>query len=206
MGRTLPVGAASRRYRRIREASRALDFGCGTGRLVTTLAAYVPHVFAVDREPAMVEAARRNAGRVAECVMCTQDERTPFPAGFFDLVLCSSVLCVTTRELFARSLQEIARVAKPGATLLLLEQVAASRGLGLKRYLAALHESGFEAVRAYPIRGRTSLFTSLAGRCRWIPAVSYPALAALEIAMTARSSTARAADSYVEYTIVGKRV
>jgi SAM-dependent methyltransferase len=68
---------------------RALDFGCGVGRLAIPLARRVPQVIGVDVTPRMVELARQNAERFGVGNVAFQvtgdrfDEEVP---GEFDLV------------------------------------------------------------------------------------------------------------------------
>jgi len=94
----------------------------------------------------------KGAGGYAKRIACWRAGDVAFEARWFDFVLGSSVLSVTAVKLFDASLREIARLLKPGGTLLLLEQVAPKRGLALPHYYHALLKQGFENVRAYPIR------------------------------------------------------
>src|SRR6266545_4390324 len=73
---------------------RALDFGCGVGRLTRALASRFEQVDGVDVSPTMVAAARRYGGaseRVRFHVGATPDLRS-FASGSFDLVLSILVL------------------------------------------------------------------------------------------------------------------
>lgn len=183
---------------------RALDFGCGTGRFLKVLSASCGELYAVDREPAMIEAARAHADGCAKRIECWDEPQTSFEASFFDFVLCSSVLCVTTSELFERSLAEIARVSVSGGTLLLLEQIAHARGLTLSRYCSSLSKAGFEILRAYPIRSGWSPFTRLVTAQPWIPVRSFDALADFEL-MTAARAYGPETYPYVEYAVAARR-
>lgn len=87
---------------------RALDFGCGVGRVAIPLAAGVAQVVGVDISPAMLEEAGRNAARMA----CTgtswvlSDDTLSRVEGRFDLVHSCIVLqhidVARGRELFRR--------------------------------------------------------------------------------------------------------
>jgi ubiquinone/menaquinone biosynthesis C-methylase UbiE len=182
----------------------ALDFGCGTGRFIEMLSSRAARVVATDKEPAMVDAARLYAGRHgAEIVLCDATS-TPFSAATFDLTLCSSVLHVAVRSMVPEMVRELARVTKPGGTLLLLEQVASDRGLTMSFYDAALSRAGFKILRAYPIRSATSFFTQLAAVWHWIPYSWFPRLAAAELVLTRRApNTSRAA--YMQFAFVAVR-
>ncbi|HKE94833.1 MAG TPA: class I SAM-dependent methyltransferase [Povalibacter sp.] len=60
---------------------RALDFGCGVGRLVLPIAARVPEVIGIDVSPSMLEEARRVAAHLPAVSFSQQ-----IPDGPFDLV------------------------------------------------------------------------------------------------------------------------
>lgn len=68
--------------------ARALDFGCGVGRLVTALAAEVPSVVGVDVSPDMLQEAKRNcAARGLQNVeLVLGDEELSRVEGQFDLI------------------------------------------------------------------------------------------------------------------------
>lgn len=190
--------------RELREAghiTNALDFGCGTGRFFKLLSEYAARVTGVDKEPLMVDAARRYAGNSAAEIVCCPGAQLPFDSSLFDFTLCSSVLCVTMEELLAQVVNELARVTKAGGTLLLLEQVWDDRGLPIKRYHDALSRAGFQIARTYPIRSGSSLFTKWAARSQWIPESAFPKLAAAELFLTARASTSNRL-TYTQYAIV----
>lgn len=199
---TIVLGAELRRLGSLR---RVLDFGCGTGRLLKVLSARCSEVYAVDTEPSMLRAAQRYAGRCASQIVQWDTGNVPLGDGLFDFVLCSSVLSVTTRDLFDVSLLEIARLSKAGGTLLILDQVSIERGLTLNSYGTALANAGFEIVRMYPIRTATSRITALVTRRAWIPEASFSVLAAIELALTRKRTFSRPAP-YVEYAIVARRI
>lgn len=194
-----------RELRRAGPIERALDFGCGTGRFLKTLRRYGAIVYGADREPAMVDAARAYAYAFADWIECSENDEIPFADGIFDFVLCSSVLCVTAPRLIDPSLREMARVARSGATLVLLEQIALTRGLTLRRYFNALARAGFDPLRIYPVRAAGSRFTRLMARHRWIPAWSYGLFARVELTATARNPRTARRDPYIEYAIVARR-
>jgi SAM-dependent methyltransferase len=73
---------------------RALDFGCGVGRLTQALASRFEHVTGVDISSTMIESARthdRHAGRV-EYVMNDVPSLARFPDRSFDLVYSTITL------------------------------------------------------------------------------------------------------------------
>jgi len=107
-----------------RERGRALDIGSGPGQIVLKLARRLTRwkFIGVDRSETMIAQARQSlaaTGEVAGRVefQSADGNRLPFPDATFDLVLCNSVLhhFEEPRNLLA----EMARVAKPGAAILL---------------------------------------------------------------------------------------
>jgi SAM-dependent methyltransferase len=98
-----------------------LDVGCGDGTYALAAAGSGARVVGVDRSPADVEAARRNAAdagvplelHVADALAI------PFPAGRFDVVLAVTVVCFVPDP--AAAVSEIARVLRPGGVLVIGE-------------------------------------------------------------------------------------
>jgi ubiquinone/menaquinone biosynthesis C-methylase UbiE len=106
-----------------RERGRALDIGCGPGQIVLKLARQLKlwKFAGVDRAPNMIAQARGSLELVKEAagrVEFHEDNgnQLAFADGSFDFVMCNSVLhhFAEPRNLFV----EIARVAKPGAAIL----------------------------------------------------------------------------------------
>lgn len=201
----LHVRVLKRELRDWGSVSSALDFGCGTGRFIKTLAACSDRVCATDKEAAMLEAARTYAdGCNVEIAQC-QAANVPFDDAQFDFVLCSSVLCVTLDDMVEDIVKELARVTKSGGRLLLLEQVAEARGLAASRYYDALKAAGFQLVRAYPMRSADSKITSLVTRNAFIPVWLFRPLASIELLIT-RLYARRPPPRYIEYAIVARKL
>ena len=140
---------------------RALDLGCGDGRLTTALRAGA--VAGADVSAVALERARRRLPD-AELVLLEPDEPLPFSDNAFGLVLCAETLeHVRDLQLF---LSEARRVLQPGGTLAVSTPAhgrltgAAALALGLERRFhplsphirfltrrslrALLHDLGFE--------------------------------------------------------------
>lgn len=200
----LHVKVLERELAHVRGGTNFLDFGCGTGRFISTLSCRCIRLVAVDKEPAMIESAKAYAAKENVQFECCEPTGIRFARGYFDFVLCSSVLCVTVPHLLESIVCELGRVTRSGGRILLLEQVSAARHLPLRRYRDALTKAGFVIDRAYPIRRATSLPTSLVAKHSWIPASCFSALAALEVFATS-ALPSHAADPYVEYAIAASR-
>jgi ubiquinone/menaquinone biosynthesis C-methylase UbiE len=142
---------------------RALDVGCGDGRLTAELDA--ASLTAADVSAVALERAR---GRVPEASFVELDPDVPFPLddSSFDLVLCAETIeHVRDVQLF---LSEIRRVLRPGAELALTTPAAPMLGPPedplsphLRRFTRralrrVLGELGFD-VRSLERRSRTLL-------------------------------------------------
>jgi ubiquinone/menaquinone biosynthesis C-methylase UbiE len=102
---------------------RALDAGTGTGALAFALAPNVAEVLALDREPALLEEARRRAGAFPNVTIAEGDiTRLDLASGTFDLAGCARTLHHVRRPELA--LSELARVTRFGGHVLVIDQIA----------------------------------------------------------------------------------
>jgi ubiquinone/menaquinone biosynthesis C-methylase UbiE len=116
----------------------ALDAGCGTGSLALALAPNVAEVVGVDTREDYLEAAR--AAAPANVRLEVGDVmKLPFGYAEFDLVCCHRVLHHVRRPELAVS--ELARVARPGGKIFLVDQ------LGSSDPLVTLEMDRFERLR-----------------------------------------------------------
>ncbi|MGD0700601.1 MAG: alpha-(1-_3)-arabinofuranosyltransferase family protein [Trebonia sp.] len=101
--------------------ARALDFGCGAGRLTRALAARFELVVGVDIAPAMLDLARRDNPVAARCefLLNTRPDLALLGDGEFDLVYSSVVLQHLPPGLIRGYLTELARVLRPGGSLVI---------------------------------------------------------------------------------------
>lgn len=100
----------------------ALDVGVGTGRQALRLAERGARVVGCDLSPEMLTVAhskRTSSGRPLALVRATAEATFPFPAEYFDLVLCSLVLSHVTN--LHACLQEFARVQAHSGVCLISE-------------------------------------------------------------------------------------
>lgn len=98
-----------------RGAARALEVGCGEGRVSRLLKELGHHVTATDAVAALVEAAR--AANSADRYVVAPAADLPFEAGSFDLVVAYNVLMDV--EDVPAVVTEMARVLAPGGTVLI---------------------------------------------------------------------------------------
>lgn len=112
---------------------RALDFGCGAGRLTQGLAGHFDEVVGVDIAPSMLELARLH-DRTGRCrfVLNQTDSLSGIASATFDFVYSNIVLQHVEPRFTRRYLAEFVRVLRPGGLLLFqlpVERVpAAPRG------------------------------------------------------------------------------
>ena len=117
------VAAVLRRAEEIRplvRRGRALDFGCGVGRLTQALASHFDHVCGVDISPAMIERAREynRAGSRCEYVVNESADLSRFPDGHFDLIYSSITLQHMPTRYAKRYIAEFMRVLDRNGLLL----------------------------------------------------------------------------------------
>ncbi|MBM3296750.1 MAG: methyltransferase domain-containing protein [Candidatus Aminicenantes bacterium] len=129
--------------------SRALDFGCGAGRLTQALGGYFESCDGVDIAPSMIELARKLNARGDRCrfqVNAAADLKL-FEDGRFDLVYSNIVLQHMPPELFAKYIREFVRVLAPeGVAVFQLPDEKGTRRVEAAGVpLAPLPESAFRA-------------------------------------------------------------
>jgi SAM-dependent methyltransferase len=109
---------------------RALDFGCGAGRLTRTLAGHFSECVGVDISESMVAEARRINADCDGCTFVVNEtaDLRRFPDASFDLVYSTLVLQhLPSRRLVAAYVAEFVRVVSPGGAAVF--QLPTSLGL-----------------------------------------------------------------------------
>jgi SAM-dependent methyltransferase len=100
---------------------RAIDVGCGAGALALALAPLVREVVGVDRVPELLELARERAPANAQFVEGDATELS-FDTASFDLAGTLRTLHHVRRPELV--IAELARVARPGGRVLVIDQLA----------------------------------------------------------------------------------
>jgi len=102
------------------------DLGCGTGTTAEYLAHVVRKVIAVDREPAMLEAARKRLAAF-DNVEFRQDELTALSIDDDAVDAAVALLVMVCLPQPSEALGEIARVLRPGGVAMIIDMVAHGR-------------------------------------------------------------------------------
>jgi len=102
------------------EKRRALDFGCGAGRITQALGAHFEEIHGVDIAPSMIALAERynRLGDRCHYVLNTEPDLRIFPDRHFDLIYSVLTLQHMPPHLARGYLQEFLRVLRPEGALL----------------------------------------------------------------------------------------
>ena len=143
-----------------RQRRRALDFGCGVGRLTQALALHVDTAIGLDVAPSMVERARafnRHGDRVRYEVQAAPP-LDALPSRTFDVVYTGRVLQHIAPEYSRQYIAELARLVAPGGFLSFdvpgrwLDEPALPAGaLPFGAYRARLATAGRPGVSAHQV-------------------------------------------------------
>jgi SAM-dependent methyltransferase len=125
---------------------RALDFGCGVGRLTQALARRQERVVGADISPVMIDIARR-LNRYSDRVeyLCTADRGLEtLQSGSFDCIYSIIVLQHVPPDLSAQYLNEFFRLLEPGG--LLVFQLPSHRDSPREAEIKAMPETAYSAA------------------------------------------------------------
>jgi len=110
----------------VKPGDSILEVGCGTGTL--TLAAKKAagssgKACGIDIIPGMIEASQRKAAEAKEEIdfRLAGIDSIPFPADYFDEVMCSFMIFHMSETTRQKGIPEIQRVLKPGGRLLIVD-------------------------------------------------------------------------------------
>lgn len=125
---------------------RALDFGCGVGRLTRALAPHFRHCHGVDVSAPMIAAAGKLNAEFSNCefVLNGHPDLRIFPDGHFNLIYSVLVLQhLPTRAAIAAYVADFARVLAPGGLLAcqIPSHIPLRRRLQLRRRLYGILRS-----------------------------------------------------------------
>ena len=100
--------------------TRAMDFGCGVGRITRALAEHFGHVTGVDVAPSMIARAKALHAGCANCtfVLNRSPNLRAFPDGSFTVVYCRLVLQHIKPSIVRGYIPELVRVLEPGGVLM----------------------------------------------------------------------------------------
>ncbi len=182
---------------------RALDFGCGGGRLTGSLLAYADDAYGVDPSAEMLALALELGPVPDDHLRLWRTGLLPFEPGFFDLFISVGVTLTTT--VLGRAAEALPPVCSRDALGVFIEQVDASRGLTLDHYVETLTGAGFDVVSAVPIRRSSrSPFRRMATVADW-PGWVVGGLVRAEMADIARRPPKAGAPGYADHAIVVRR-
>ena len=130
---------------RPRAGERALDAGCGTGIYTAWLAGAGLEVTGLDRDPAMLAAARKKApaARLVEGDV----SRLSFGDGEFDLVLAVTLFCFLDGPARAAAARELVRATRPGGRIVIGELARLSLWAAGRRLRAWLGSTAWSGAR-----------------------------------------------------------
>ena len=96
--------------------TRALDFGCGVGRITRALTEHFDEVIGIDVASSMIERARALTPDTPRCtfVVNRASHLRQFPSGSFAVVYCRLVLQHIEPPIIRRYIPELVRVLQPG--------------------------------------------------------------------------------------------
>lgn len=99
---------------------RALDFGCGAGRVTQALARHFDHVIGIDISAPMIELARRHnrAGERCEYLVNTGPDLALLPSASLDFIYSNITLQHMSPRWSRGYLREMLRLLAPGGALL----------------------------------------------------------------------------------------
>ena len=136
---------------------RALDFGCGVGRLTGALADRFGEAVGVDISPEMLLLARQHNRRGGRCLFAAnQGDLRQFDDASFDFVYTKLVLQHMSRSEVRAYLPEFLRVLRPGALLVfqLPSPIDDRPRAGWKRNIPLPLLRGLRRLRRVVLRGQ----------------------------------------------------
>jgi SAM-dependent methyltransferase len=134
----LALGYVEKLYGQI-PRGRALDFGCGVGRLVVSLARHFGEVVGVDVSDSMLAEAERNCAALPNVAFVKSDDALSHVHGAFDLVHSYIVLQHIPTQRGLRLTDRLLRAVRPGGVAVLHFSLARTLGPGKAAVYALKH-------------------------------------------------------------------
>jgi len=125
---------------------RALDFGCGVGRLTQALCEYFSWTVGIDISSSMIELARKyNAfGNKCSYEVNVKDDLSIFESNYFDFIYSNITLQHMRPDYAKKYITEFIRVLKPGGVLLF--QIPSHKKAAVGEETTKPHRSRFPFV------------------------------------------------------------
>ncbi len=162
-----------------------VDFGCGSGRMFDELVVTGAEVWGTDRNAVMLEEALKSNVIPPEHLFLWDAAAAADPPNRFDVI--TTVGVALTPTMLGAVAEAIGTLARPDATVIMLEQVDRRRGLTLAAYDHAMRSIGYRIERRRVVRrgtrspvlavaSRLPLPGLLASTAAWVEWSTAPAL------------------------------
>lgn len=146
-------------------ANKALDFGCGIGRLTQALAHHFDEVTGVDIAPSMIDLANKYNKNKANCrfLLNESDDLSVLPSDSFNLVYTNITLQHMAPQYAFKYLQEFGRILAPDGILVfqlpanLILDPASTRhnfGLQINKLLGSRPLAWYRKIKALVYSGK----------------------------------------------------
>lgn len=154
---------------------RALDFGCGVGRLTQALCQHFNECYGVDIAPSMIELAKQYncQGNKCKYYLNEQENLSLFENNFFDFIYSKIVLQHMKPEYSKNYIRELVRVLAPGG--LLVFQIPSE--LAPANSLDVLEDSAYQAqitLHNPPITAKAGTQTTILVKVKNVSNVTWP--------------------------------
>jgi SAM-dependent methyltransferase len=138
---------------------KILDFGCGCGRVIRALRRHLPSqaLYGTDVDPEAIAWLKKNCGAMAEFDVNPHMPPMNYPTGAFDFIYSIGIFSHLPEDMQLAWLEELHRIAEPGAYLFLTIRGSHQRNLLGQKERAEFDAKGFyyaastQAVEGLPV-------------------------------------------------------